>query len=177
VTATTLALRRRPLRAGLAAVAGAAVLVPLVASWDDGGRLRLVVTDRGGKMLVSAELPDSGRYALDYQHSYYDQPATEVFQAEGAHFWLAALTSPSEAVLDYYDLSGPRTTTASGVHVLVPDVAPAIAELPLIATAKGRRTLVVDGRRYPLYAAGGARHVLLRVAPESRLRRLLPWRS
>ena len=158
-------------------VAGAAVLVPLVAAWDDGGRLHLVVTDHEGHRLVNAELPDSGCYAIDYQHSYYDQPATEVFQADGAHFRLAALSSPSEAVLDYYDLSGPRTTTASGVHVLVPDLAPAIAELALIATAKGRRTRVVDGRRFPLYAAGEARHVLLHVAPESRLDRLLPWRT
>ena len=151
--------------------------MPLGAASDDGGRLRLIVTERGGDTLVSAELPESGRYAIEYQHSYYDQPATEVFQADGAHFRLAALTSPSAAVLDYYDLSGPRTRTAGGVHVLVPDIAPAIAELPLIATVKGRRTLVVDGQRYPLYAAGGARHLLLRVAPESRLDRLLPWRT
>lgn len=78
----------------------------------------MVVTNGSGDTLVSTELPAWGRYAIDYQRSYYDQPATEVFQANGVVFRLVALSSPSEAVLDYHDLSGPRSTTNSGVHVL-----------------------------------------------------------
>lgn len=178
MTPTPLALRRRPLRAALTTAAAAGVLAALAAAAGDGRALRLVVTDERGGTVISRELPSSGRYAIDYQHSYYDQPATEEFAADGARFHLASLSSPSEAVLDYYELPGTRSTTDSGAHLLVPDAPPAVAELPLIATAKGRRTLVVDGRRYPLYAADGeARHVLLRLAPESRLRRLLSWRA
>lgn len=141
-------------------------------------RLRLVVTDESGNTVVSAALPPSHRYAIDYQHSYYDEPATEEFAADESGFRVASISSPSEAVLDYYDVAGARTVTAAGVHVLMPAEPAVMTELPLIATEKGRRTLVIDGRRYPLYLADrDARHVVLHVTAESRLDRLLPWRS
>jgi len=78
---------------------------------------------------------------------------TETFAATGDGFRLVAVASPSEAVLDYYELEG-RRRADGGWRRLEPAATPRLATLPLIATELGRRTLVVGGRRLPLFEAG-----------------------
>lgn len=173
---TSTSFRRRALQtAGAAAVAlGVALAVPVATVHADGRQL--VVLDERGEAVVTEDLPPSGQFSLEYQHSYYDQPATERFVAAATGFRVASLSSPSEPVLDYYDVAGTRSTTADGEHVLVPHTPAELDVLPLIATQKGQRTLVVGGRRTPLWAADGAsRHLRLRVVEHSRLSRLLPF--
>lgn len=112
--------------------------------------------------MARAALPPSGRFALAYQHSYYDQPAEETFAVRGERFQLVGVASPSEAVLDYYAVAGRRSSDERG-HVLLVDATPELADLALIATETGRRTLITDGRRQPLFDSSGARHLVLRV--------------
>ena len=70
------------------------------------GERTVVVRDDGGRVLVEARLPESGRFALEYRHSYYRVPAREEFRAGGSGFRMVAVSSPSEAVLDYYAIDG-----------------------------------------------------------------------
>jgi hypothetical protein len=90
-----------------------------------------------------------------------DAPAHEHFEAEGEGFRLRSLASPSAAVLDYYALPGRRTRTGRWVR-LTPRDQRRYERLPLIATAEGRRTLVVRGRRFPLYGSA-TRHLTITV--------------
>jgi hypothetical protein len=73
---------------------------------------------------------------------------------------MVGVESPSEAVLDYYALRGNKR--AGAWKSLVPAAPQSFARLPVIATPKGRRTLEVAGRRYPLFAAA-PRHVTIEV--------------
>jgi hypothetical protein len=142
---------RRPLVA--AALAGALLAAGC-------GERQVVVRDDGGRVLVAARLPDSGRFALEYRHSYYRVPAREEFRARGSGFRMVEVGSPSEAVLDYYEIAGAKRlgpwSTLAPAHPL------SFERLPLIATAKGRRTLAVGGRRYPLYGAA-PRHLTIAI--------------
>jgi len=127
-----------------------------------GGR-DVVVRDDGGRVLVKAALPESGRFALEYRHSYYRVPARERFEAgarHGAGFRMVGVESPSEAVLDYYAMAGAKT--AGRWMALAPARPRRFERLPLIATATGRRTLEVGGERYPLYAKA-PRHLTIEV--------------
>jgi hypothetical protein len=133
----------------------AAVLVALLATGCGGQSV--VVRDEGGREVARAELPASGRFALEYRHSYYRVPARESFAADGDAFRIVEVSSPSEAVLDYYALAG-RKRPGRWVRLEL-DRPQRFRRLPLAATPTGRRTLVVDGRRYPLY--DGVRHVTL----------------
>jgi hypothetical protein len=154
-------------RAGRAAlVAAAALLVAaaaLAALRAGGSRPAVVVRDQGGREVASVPLPDGGRFALRYRHSLYRAEVTETFAAGDDGFRLVTIASPSEAVLDYYELEGRRA--ASGpLWRLEPAASPALASLPLVATEIGRRTLVVGDRQVPLFAAGGApAHLVLTV--------------
>jgi hypothetical protein len=145
-------------RAGRAAVP-VAVLVGLVAVLLAGvaglGRdgPAVVVADERGRRVASVPLPASGRFALQYVHSVYQAQVTETFAATGDGFRLVAVASPSEAVLDYYELEG-RRRTEGGWQRLEPAATPRLDTLPLLATELGRRTLVVGGRRLPLFEAG-----------------------
>jgi hypothetical protein len=97
----------------------------------------------------AAALPASGRFAIEYRHSYYRVPARERFEADGTGFRMVGVESPSEAVLDYYELAG--TKSPGRWMALAPARPRRFDRLPLIATATGRRTLAVAGERYPLY--------------------------
>ena len=59
-------------------------------------------------MLVEARLPASGRFAIEYRHSYYRVPAREEFAAGESGFRMVGVGSPNEAVLDYYELAGTK---------------------------------------------------------------------
>jgi hypothetical protein len=115
----------------------------------------VVVADQRGREVASFRLPDSGQFALQYVHSVYQAEVTETFAAQGAGFRLIAVASPSEAVLDYYELEGRRRADGGWLR-LEPDGSPRLDTLPLVATEVGRRTLVVGERRRPLYASGQA---------------------
>jgi hypothetical protein len=137
---------------GVVALA-AAVAVPAVVAGRGGGPA-VVVADERGREVASVPLPASGEFALRYRHSVYRAEVTETFAAAGDGFRLVAVASPSEAVLDYYELEGRRTGTG-GWRRLEPAATPRLDALPLVATAVGRRTLEAGGRRLPLYAEGG----------------------
>lgn len=119
-----------------------------------GGTPHVVARTAGGDQVAELRLPASGRFALDYLHSYYRRPARETFRAtdDGA-FELVAVSSPSPAVIDYYELAGERRLR-DGVWTLRPARPARFEALALAATATGRRTLVAGGRRAPLYGAG-----------------------
>jgi hypothetical protein len=143
-------------------VAAAAALLALAAVGPSGDEERaVVVRDEAGEEVVRAELPPSERFTLAYRHSYYGAPAHERFEAEGKGFRLRSLASPSAAVLDYYALPGRRTRSGRWVR-LTPREQRRYERLPLIATAEGRRTLLVGGRRFPLYGSA-ARHLTITV--------------
>ena len=125
-----------------------------------GGERSVVVRDDDGDVLVEARLPASGRFALEYRHSYYRVPAREEFRAGDSGFRMVGVGSPSEAVLDYYELAG--TKQLGPWATLAPAHPQRFDRLPLIATAKGRRTLAVGDRRYPLYGAT-PRHLTIAV--------------
>jgi hypothetical protein len=142
-------------------LAGAALLVAVAAAalvavpWRDAGDPAVVVADERGRELAAVPLPPSGRFALRYRHSVYRAEVTETFAASGDGFRLVAVASPNEAVLDYYELEG-RRGRDGGWRRLEPDASPSLHALPLLATEVGRRTLVVEDRRLPLFEPGGA---------------------
>jgi hypothetical protein len=148
-------------------VAGAAAApLALAAGWLLGNGERVVVVrDSAGEEIVRASLPASGGFVLAYRHSVYGAPARERFAAEDGGFRLRSLGSPSAAVLDYYALAG-RRTRAGGWLRLVPHERRRYERLPLIATAWGRRSLLVGERRFPLYGRA-ARHLVLSVEEDS----------
>jgi hypothetical protein len=135
-------------------VAAAAVAAAGVAGRDVGGAA-VVVADERGREVASVPLPASGEFALRYRHSVYRAEVTETFAASAAGFRLVAVASPSEAVLDYYELEGRRRSDAGGWRRLEPAATPRMDSLPLVATDIGRRTLEAGGRRLPLYTEGG----------------------
>jgi hypothetical protein len=65
-------------------------------------------------------------------------------------------------VLDYYEIEGTRTRRA-GWWTLKPARPARFEAMALAGTVTGRRTLVVGHERFPLYSAGGARHLRITV--------------
>lgn len=149
------------------AVAVAAALVAAAVGAVAGPRLggadpAVVVADEGGRELASVPLPEDNRFALTYRHSVDQAEVTETFAVTGGGFRLVAVASPSEAVLDYYELEGRRV--ADHGWRLEPAATPELTAIPLVATEVGRRTLVAGDRRLPLFEPGGApAHLVLSV--------------
>ena len=112
----------------------------------------------------SSALAKSRAFALTYRHSYYRRPAVERFKASGdGSFRLVAVSSPSQAVLDYYEIEGTRSRRG-GWWTLRPARPARFERMPLAATAVGRRTLVADGERVPLFRRDGrAAHLTIAV--------------
>jgi hypothetical protein len=144
-------------------VAGVAVAAGLVAGLrPGGGDPAVVVADERGREVASVPLPEAGRFALSYRHSVYRAEVTETFAVADGGFRLVAIASPSEAVLDYYELEGRRV--ADHGWRLEPAATPRLEALPLVATEVGRRTLVVGDRRVPLFTPGGSpAHLVLSI--------------
>ena len=129
--------------------------------------MSVVVRDSEGGTTSRYPLPGSGEFEIEYVHSYYQVPAAEHFVAErDGSFELFEVSSPSEAVLDYYEMEG-RKETGDDLLWLVPEEPQRFETLPLIATEKGRRTLVVSGERIPLYEEGGLHHVTIQVEEDT----------
>ena len=144
-------------------VAGVAVAAGLVAGLrPGGGDPAVVVADERGREVANVPLPEAGRFALSYRHSVYRAEVTETFAVADGGFRLVAIASPSEAVLDYYELEGRRV--ADHGWRLEPAATPRLEALPLVATEVGRRTLVVGDRRVPLFTPGGSpAHLVLSI--------------
>lgn len=156
--------KRRSLPALLVGAAALLVLLAVAVSYAADLGSSIVVRDAGGEVISRAPLSGSGGFEIEYVHSYYEAPAAEHFVVAGdGSFGLVEVSSPSEAVLDYYEIEGRKEETDGGRMRLLPDELQSFEELPLIGTEKGRRTLVVFGDRLPLYEEGGPRHVTIRV--------------
>ena len=156
-------MRRRALAAAAAVSALAAGAGAAVAGQGDDG-VRVVAQERDGGRVAALELPRSGAFALAYRHSYYRRPALERFRAAAdGSFRLVAISSPSQAVLDYYEVEGTRSRR-DGWWTLRLARPARFERMALAATALGRRTLVAGGERVPLYRAGGrAAHLTIAV--------------
>ena len=163
------ALLRRGRRVRRASVALAAAVAALAATAPRRRRAaRVVVRTAAAGRSPSCALPRSGALrARPTATRYYRAPAVERFRARagGASSWWRS-RSPSEAVLDYYELEGARArrgATAGGRCAR--RGRRASRELALAATALGRRTLVAGGRRTPLWRSDGrAAHLRIAVA-------------
>ena len=114
-----------------------------------GGSPHVVARGADG-VVADLRLPASGAFALEYRHSYYRVPARETFRATDDGFELVAISSPSEAVLDYYEIEGSRERRG-GIWTLRLARPTEFGQMGLAATQTGRRTLVVGDRRAPLY--------------------------
>jgi hypothetical protein len=136
----------------LAAAVGALALT--------GGSPHVVARGADG-VVADLRLPASGTFALEYRHSYYRAPARETFRATEDGFELVAISSRSEAVLDYYEIEGSRSRRG-GVWTLRPARPARFRRMALAATETGRRTLVAGDRRTPLYG-GDDVHLRLEV--------------
>ena len=137
------------------AVAAVAVALAGGAAVRADGPARVVAEDRDGHTVAELELPRSGTFALTYRHSYYRRPAVERFAASGdGSFRLVEIASPSEAVLEYYDVEGARARRG-GWWTLKLARPVRFTRMALAGTAVGRRTLVADGRRAPLFGEDG----------------------
>ncbi len=138
------------------------LLATVVAYASDWG-MSVVVRDPEERTTSRYPLPGSGEFEIEYVHSYYKAPAAEHFVAkEDGSFELFEVSSPSEAVLDYYEMEG-RKEIGGDLLRLISQEPQRFETLPLIATEKGRRTLVVSGERIPLYEDGGLRRVTVQV--------------
>ncbi len=157
-------------------LSGAAGLLVFIGAFTADRGLSVIACDADDQTVLRAALTDSGRFGIEYVHSYYEVPATEHFVAEeDRSFELVEISSPSEAVLDYYELEGQKEA-GDDLFSLAPEEHQRFDELPLIGTEKGERTLVVSGERFPLYEESAPRHVTLRVeedTPVTEARRIL----
>jgi len=142
--------------AALALAGGAAVA-------RSDGPATVVAHERGGGTAAELRLPRDGAFALAYRHSVYRRPAVERFRAlPGGGFELVAISSTSQAVLDYYEAEGERSRRGGWWTLRL--ARPARFErMPLAATAVGRRTLLAGGERVPLWGSGRARHLTIAV--------------
>ena len=149
-------------------VSGAAGLLVFAGVFAADWGASVVVRDAGGETVTRSSLPGSGEFSVEYVHSYYEVPAAEHFVAgENEGFELIGVSSPSEAVLDYYRLEGHKVADGERMR-LVPEETQRFEELPLIGTETGRRTLVLPDRRVPLFAESGApMHLTLRVEEDT----------
>jgi Domain of unknown function (DUF1850) len=125
-----------------------------------GGSPQVVARGADG-VVADLRVPASGTFALEYRHSYYRVPARETFRVTDDGFELVAISSRSEAVLDYYEIEGARSRQA-GVWTLRPARPAQFEQMALAATQTGRRTLVAADRRVPLYG-GDDVHLRLEV--------------
>ena len=149
-------------------VSGIAGLLILGAAFAVDWGASVVVRDADGRVVSRSSLPDSGRFEIEYIHSYYGNRAVEHFSADprGA-FELVGISSPSEAVLDYYELEGRKVADGEWMR-LVPRETHHFEELPLVGTATGGKTLVLPDRRVPLFVEGGKPiHLTLRVEEDT----------
>lgn len=155
---------RRRLAVGVAALL---VLLGAGSLFETGSSV--VVRAEDGRVVARGELSGSGRFEIEYVHSYYQEPVVERFVADGeGGFALVEVSSTNDGVLDYYAVQGRKSADGRWLSLLL-DREQRFEELPLIGTAKGRKTLVVSGKRFPLFGGDGAVHLTLRVEGDTPL--------
>ena len=148
-------------------VVGIFALVLLGALVETGSSV--VAREEDGRAVAREELAGSGRFEIEYVHSYYRAPVVERFVADGeGGFALVGISSTNDGVLDYYAVPGRKAADGRWLNLEL-DREQSFEELPLIATPKGRKTLVVSGERFPLFGEGGPAHLTLRVEKDSPL--------
>ena len=118
----------RVVAAVVLAVGAVAALALVAGLRPGGGDPAVVVADERGREVASVPLPEAGRFALSYRHSVYRAEVTETFAVADGGFRLVAIASPSEAVLDYYELEGRRV--ADHGWRLEPATTPRLEALP-----------------------------------------------
>ncbi len=159
--------------AGGCAMRALAIGIVVAVAWLLAPRLTVEAHDDAtGVLIGGCAVPNgAGRVALDYRHSIYGRAGREEFEASPAGLALVRLSSPAEAVLEYYARPEPVRRVEGGFEIRVDD--PPIPRLRLLASAIGERTLVCGDVRLPLFAREPAG---TRVSLTARWRpRLLTW--
>lgn len=129
----------------------------------------VVVRGEDGRAVAREGLPGSGRFEIEYVHSYYRAPVVEHFVSDGeGGFALVEISSTNDGVLDYYAVPGRKSADGRWLSLRL-DEAQRFEELPMIGTAKGRKTLVVSDERLPLFEDDGPVHLALRVEEDAPL--------
>ena len=129
---------------GAAALLGATSAGPSAADWLLVGRLP------AGDVVLSVPLPDDS-FALRYRNSLYGSLAEERFTIDArGRLVLEELASDEAALLgEYYEI-GQRPYRAplwdARDWVAPPATQTALQELPVLATLRGQRSLIVEGR-------------------------------
>ncbi len=159
----------------LTVVVAALVLLGIGAFVGTGSSV--VVRGEDGSVVACEGLPGTGKFEIQYLHSYYRAPAVEHFVAgDRGSFELVGISSTNDGVLDYYAVPGRKSADGRWLSLELYREQ-RFETLPLIASRKGRKTLVVSGERVPLFTKGrDALHLTLRVekdTPFTELRALL----
>ena len=128
----------------------------------------VVARGEDGRVVAREGLAGSGRFEVEYVHSYYREPVVEHFVAEDEELVLVEISSTSDAVLDYYAVPGRKSANGRWLSLRL-DTEQRFEKLPLIGTSKGRKMLVVSGRRSPLFGDDGALHLTLKVERDTPL--------
>jgi Domain of unknown function (DUF1850) len=156
-------VRGRILRLGAIAVAVIAITIVL-ASFARQETPNVVVAGNDGR-IAAIPLGDASSFSFRYTHSVYERPVVETFEVDDrGGFALVEVRSPAEKALDYYGVEGSRSSEGSWRRLSV-DEPLRLTELPMIATPKGRRTLVVGDRQLRLYNEEEATHVTICIGP------------
>jgi hypothetical protein len=116
---------------------------------------RLVLREAAGDVVARLDLPADGRFALEYRNSIYGVAAEERFRAaRDGSFRVTSVASDLVAVLEeYYGESGRAARSSPGVrHEWRQEIDRPLrfTELRIIATALGRRVVIVGRRRIEL---------------------------
>ncbi|MFN8534979.1 MAG: hypothetical protein U0556_15690 [Dehalococcoidia bacterium] len=167
-------MRRRP-DEWLGVPASTVVLTGLllgVAAWLLWPVPTVDLTDERSGRLVG-RLAANGTITMRYVHSIYHQPAAEVLVADPAGLRLVRLSSPSEAVLEYY--ARPEPIHQEGDQFAI-DVADATgAPISALASQVGRRSIEGGGKFVMLHeAAPHGTPIRITVANQPRLFAWLP---
>lgn len=158
----------------LSAVFVAALFLLGIGALADTG-FSVVARGEDGGVVAREELPVSGRFEIEYVHSYYRAPTVERFVADdGGGFSLVGISSTSDGVLDYYAVGGRKSVDGRWLSLKL-DREQHFEELPLIATAKGEKTLVVSGERVPLFEGDDPVHLTLRVEEDTLFSEVCGW--
>ena len=121
-----------------------------------------------GRALLYLPLVDDSTLWLGYVHSVYRQPAREGFRVQDGGFALVELRSRSQAVLEYYARA--ESIGREGDEYAIRLAGEHYAELPVLVSALGQRTLHYASRQLPLHGlAGDGARVRLRVVRPPRL--------
>jgi len=143
-----------------------------------------LVNETRQRELACAAVREGATLHLSYVHSIYRQPATEEFRVSETGLDLVRLRSVSVPVLEYYARSEPIQLAGAGAgagrvaeHVI--EIQPQRhANLTVLVSELGQRTVLYDGRTWPLHRlAGDGERVRLAVERAPRICTVWPGPS